>query len=382
MEWTVAYFPTFEGRVVLITGASAGVGRATAQEFAKRRAKVALLARESRGLREVQAEIERMGCQAIALAYDVADADAVFAAAEECEARLGPIDVWVNNAMATVFSPVSMITPEEVRRVTEVTYLGCVHGVMAALRHMRRRDHGVIVQVGSSLAYRGIPLQAAYCGAKHAVRGFTDSLRAELVADNSNIAITMVHLPAVNTPQFGWSRTHLESEPRPVAPVYRPELAANAIVEATSDPRREVWLGGSTALLIVGNAMVPSLLDKYLADTATEGQQGSEKVDPSRRDNLFESVDGLHAVRGRFGEEERPSALTFSGPQTRLAAAVGGGLLIALAAFSVGRALRRRPEKRIKQSLLTVFFAARGNVRRRLNGEANTRGFVSGLLGD
>src|SRR5690606_8404563 len=209
---------------------------------------------------------------------DVADAEAVFRAAEECEAQLGPIDVWVNNAMATVFSRVEDLTPEEVRRVTEVTYLGYVHGTMAALRHMRGRDRGVIVQVGSALAYRGIPLQAAYCGAKHAIRGFTDSLRTELHHNGSNIKLTAVHLPAVNTPQFDWARTHEPEAPRPVAPVFKAEAAARAIVHAARYPRREYWLGGSTSLVILANTLLPGFLDRYLAANALEGQHRDEPV--------------------------------------------------------------------------------------------------------
>ncbi|WEX74148.1 SDR family oxidoreductase [Sinorhizobium numidicum] len=329
-------------RTVVVTGASAGVGRATAVAFARRGAKVCLVARESQGLLDAKTEVESEGAEAIAVAADVADANAVFAAADQCERRLGPIDVWVNNAMATVFSPVAEITPEEVRRVTEVTYLGYVHGTMAALGFMRPRNRGVIVQVGSSLAYRGIPLQAAYCGAKHAIRGFTDSLRAELIHEGSKIALSAVHLPAVDTPQFDWARTHMNAQPRPVAPVYRPEVAADAIVRAALHPKREYWLGNRTSLIILGNIVAPSMLDRLLAATAVEAQQTDRPANPDRRDNLFTPVGGLHRTNGSFGIEAGADAIAVSELGARITAVIGGVLIAAVFGALLGRAWHHR----------------------------------------
>ncbi|MGE0714689.1 MAG: SDR family oxidoreductase [Alphaproteobacteria bacterium] len=312
------------GEVVVVTGASAGVGRATARRFARDGATVALIARDPASLAETVAELESVGGRALAVPVDMADAEAVFAAAGEIEAKLGPIDVWVNNAMVTVFAPVADTTPEEFRRVTEVTYLGCVHGTMAALRCMRTRDRGVIVQVGSALSYLGLPLQSAYCGAKHAVRGFTDSLRAELLHDRSNIGLAMVHLPAVNTPQFDWARTHLDREPRPVPPVLQPEAAAEAIVKAARRPRRELWVGFSTVKAIIGSAVAPGLLDRYLAWRGYDAQATRRPVPPGRRDNLDAPVRSLHRTRGSFGSEAHGGAHAASGHAVRLGMAVLG----------------------------------------------------------
>jgi NAD(P)-dependent dehydrogenase (short-subunit alcohol dehydrogenase family) len=340
--------PDFRGKVVAITGASAGVGRATAERFGRCGAAVALMAREPGGLEDARRAVESTGAVAIAIPLDVSDADAVFAAADRIEAELGPIDVWVNNAMVTVFSPIADLEPAEIRRVTEVTYLGAVHGTMAALRHMRRRDRGTIVQVGSSLAYRGIPLQAAYCGAKHAIRGFTDSLRAELIHDKSRVEVTAVHLPAVNTPQFDWARTHRPRQPRPVAPVYEPEVAARAIVHAADDPSREYWLGGTTLLTILGNMIAPQLMDRILASSAVEGQDRDAPTQPDRRDNLIEPVPGLHRREGAFASETRASAAVIPAPAGRIGTVAAGALLVAgLAGLAVARALlpdsRSRP---------------------------------------
>ncbi|WP_011582994.1 MULTISPECIES: SDR family oxidoreductase [Chelativorans] len=310
--------------VVVITGASAGVGRAVAHRFARSGAAVALIARDQAALEETKAEVEAEGGHAMVLPLDLADSDAVFAAARDIEEELGPIDVWINNAMATIFSPLSEIRPEEFRRVTETTYLGYVHGTMAALQHMRRRNRGVIVQVGSALSYRGIPLQSAYCGAKHAIRGFTDSLRCELIHERSRIKLTTVHLPAVNTPQFDWARTHLANEPRPVAPVFQPEVAAEAIFDASRNPRREVWLGSSTAQVILGNALAPWLLDRYLARVCYEGQQRQRQLPRGRADNLFHPVHEPHSTHGSFDKEASSSALAFSENTLRIAAAVAG----------------------------------------------------------
>jgi short-subunit dehydrogenase len=327
--------------VVVITGASAGVGRATVHRFARDGASIGLIARDQAALDEVRGEIEALGGEAAVAAADVADADAVFAAAEKLEQTLGPVDIWVNDAMVTVFSPVTEMTPEEFRRVTDVTYLGFVHGTMAALRLMRPRDRGTIVQVGSALAYRGIPLQAAYCGAKHAIRGFTNSLRTELIHDQSAIHITMVHLPAVNTPQFDWARTHMRKQPRPVPPVVQPEVAADAIFHAAHSHRREYWLGLSTAEAIIGNMLGPALLDRYLARTAYQGQMTKRQVTSRRRDNLIEPVHDLHRTRGAFDREAASHALRLPGQETRLAVATLGVVAAALVGVALGRTWQR-----------------------------------------
>ena len=268
------------GENVVITGASAGVGRATAREFARRGASVALLARAGDGLEAAGREAEAAGGRALAIPTDVSDYDAVEAAADRIESELGPIGFWINDAMATIFARVWDIEAEEIGRATEVTYLGAVHGTLAALRRMRPRDHGKIVQVGSALSYRAIPLQAAYCGSKFALRGFTDSLRCELRDDGSAVRVTMVQLPGLNTPQFTWVRTRgLEHTPRPVPPVFQPEVAAKGIVLAATHDRREVWVGGSTVATILGNKIAPSAADLYLAATNVKAQQ----TDRSRR---------------------------------------------------------------------------------------------------
>ncbi len=313
---------------VVITGASAGVGRATALRFARAGARIGLISRDQEALRDLADEIEALGGVAIAAPADVADADAVCAAAATIDEAIGPIDIWINNAMVTVFSPVAEITPDEFRRVTEVTYLGCVHGTQTALRHMRARDRGLIIQVGSALAYRGIPLQAAYCGAKHAIRGFTDSLRAELIHDRSRIGVTMVDLPAVNTPQFDWARTHLSRQPRPVPPVVQPEVIAEAIWHAARHPRREYFVGTSTLAVILGNILFPALLDRLLARKAYAGQMTKVPVMPGRRTNLMRPVHDLHRTRGSFGAEAARSALVVSGPSARIATALAGMALL------------------------------------------------------
>ncbi|ABA05564.1 short-chain dehydrogenase/reductase SDR [Nitrobacter winogradskyi Nb-255] len=341
---------SLQGKVVMITGGSAGVGRAAARAFAREGANVALLARDVAGLEDAKAEIESFGGEARIFPADVADAEAVFAAAAQCEVELGPIDIWVNNAMATVFSPVEQLTPEEIRRVTEVTYLGYVHGTLAALRHMRPRDRGVIVQVGSSLAYRGIPLQAAYCGAKHAVRGFTDSLRTELLHHRSNVAVTAVHLPAVNTPQFEWARTRMRKAFRPVAPVYTSRAAALAIVHAATHPKREYWLGGTTSLTIIGDMLFPGLLDRFLAREAVDGQQKETEIGANRSDNLFLPVSGRHRTNGAFSAEARPDPAMLSAQTIRFATIAGACVLIGFAGAVLGarRASAARTEKRCR----------------------------------
>ncbi len=291
-------------KTVAITGASAGVGRATAHAFARLGANVALLARDPRALDDTASEVRAYGVDALPIAVDVSDAAALDAAAERIENELGPLDVWVNNAMVTVFAPFDEISPEDYARVTEVTYLGCVYGTRAALARMAPRNRGTIVQVGSALAYRSIPLQSAYCGAKHAIRGFTDALRCELLHAHSRVRVTMVQLPAIDTPQFDWARSTLPNAPRPVAPVYAPEVAADAIVQAARRPCRERWVGWSSLAAIAANAFAPGCFDRYLALTAVRGQQRATPAGP-RESNLWHTVPAGHATRGAFTAEAR-----------------------------------------------------------------------------
>jgi NADP-dependent 3-hydroxy acid dehydrogenase YdfG len=288
--------------IVVITGASAGIGRATARRFARRGYDVGLIAREEDRLDATLGEITALGRRAVALPLDVADADAVDAAAERVEGELGPIDVWVNNASTSVVSPVDQLASEEVRRVTDVTYLGTVYGTQAALRRMRLRDSGVIVQVGSGLAYRSVPLQAAYCGAKAAARGFTDGVRCELIHDDSHVRITMVHLPAVNTPQFSWVRSRLPRAMQPLPPVYQPEVAAQAIVWAAEHPRREFVIGWPTLLAVLGQAVAPGVMDRYLARSAWEGQMSEDPARPGMPDNLDDPVQARVGAHGAFDD--------------------------------------------------------------------------------
>ena len=317
-------------QTVVITGASAGVGRALALRFARGGSRVGLIARDLRALAAVAEEATSLGGRPAVAVADVADADAVFAAADHIARELGPIDIWINNAMATVFSSVAEIAPAEFRRVTEVTYLGSVHGTMAALRHMRPRGSGTIVQVGSSLSYRGIPLQSAYCGAKHAIRGFLDSLRAELIHDGSGIRLTMVQLPAVNTPQFDWARTRRSHQPRPVPPVVQPEAVADAIFRAAHGSRREYWIGFSTAKVIVGSLLLPSFLDRYLARNAYEAQDRPSAVTPDRQDNLDRPVHALHRTHGSFDREASRSVALLSGAGVRIVLAAVGIIVLLL----------------------------------------------------
>jgi NAD(P)-dependent dehydrogenase (short-subunit alcohol dehydrogenase family) len=321
--------------VVVITGASAGVGRATAREFAKQGAQIGLLARGRDGLAAAQAEVEELGGRALGVPTDVAYSEQVEAAAEAVERKLGPIDIWVNNAMTTVFSPLQEIPPEEFKRATEVTYLGTVYGTMAAVKRMAPRDRGTIVQVGSALAYRAIPLQSPYCGAKHAIRGFTDSLRSELLHDGSKVHLTMVQLPALNTPQFSWCKTRLPRHPQPVPPIFEPEVAARAIVWAAHHRRREIDLGSSTLEAIAANKVAPALLDRYLAKTGYDAQQTDEPVDPNRPNNLFEPVAGDHGAHGTFDRRARRRSLQFWETTHRGWIAGGLGLACAVAAMLV-----------------------------------------------
>jgi NAD(P)-dependent dehydrogenase (short-subunit alcohol dehydrogenase family) len=330
-----------EQRVVVVTGASSGVGRATASEFGRRGDRVALLARGADGLAGARRDVEAGGGRALPIACDLADADAVEAAAARVEAELGPIDVWVNNAMTTVFAFLDEIEPDEFRRATEVTYLGAVWGTMAALRRMLPRDRGTIVQVGSALAYRSIPLQTAYCGAKHALLGFTQSLRAELLHRKSAVRLTMVHLPGVNTPQFSHCRARLPNHPQPVPPIYQPEVAARAIVWASERDRREVWVGGSTVATILGNRLAPGLLDHYLARTNVKAQQTGDPVDPHRPDNLFSPAPGDAGAHGIFDEKAHPRSLQVTLATHRRALGLAG-LTAAAGAAAAGILARVR----------------------------------------
>ena len=324
--------------VVVITGSSAGLGRATAVAFARTGARIGLLARGPDGLNGACEDVRNAGGEPLAVPTDVAYCDQVEAAAEAVEKEFGPIDIWVNNAMTTVFSPLKKITAEEFKRATEVTYLGTVYGTMAALKRMLPRDRGCIVQVGSALAYRSIPLQAPYCGAKHAIRGFTNSLRSELEHDKSRVHLTMVQMPALNTPQFDWCKTRLPRHPQPVPPIFQPEVGAEAVLWAAHHRRREVYVGGSTVKAILGNKVAPDVLDHYLAHNAYDAQQKEQPVSPDRPANLFEPVPGDHGAHGIFDNRAHDGSLqlweTTHEPWLGL---VGAG--IALAAWGL---LRRK----------------------------------------
>lgn len=319
---------------VVITGATAGVGRATARWFAERGANIAVFARGEERLRETKAELENLGVRCFAQSVDVADADALEAATELAEENLGPIDIWINNAMVSVFSYVKNLKPEEFRRVTEVTYLGSVYGALCALRRMLPRDHGKIVFVGSALAYRGIPLQAPYCAAKHAIQGFVDSLRSELLHDRSSVDITMVQLPAHNTPQFDWVKSNLPRKAKPVPPIFQPEVAAEAIYWAAHNKRRELYVGFPAVKAIVGNKIAPGYADHYLAEHGIESQQ-TEEPEIERPDNLWDPAPGRYAAHGRFDSEAHSFSpqLWFTTKRRELAAAA--------AVLGVGLAARK-----------------------------------------
>lgn len=332
-------------RIVAVTGASGGIGRAAARAFADRGDTVVLMARGVEGLEGAADDVRARGGRAVVMPVDVADADAVRATVDRIEAEVGEIDVWVNVAFTSVFAPVWEIAPEEYRRVTEVTYLGYVYATLAVLEHMRRRDRGTIVQVGSALAHRGIPLQAAYCASKHAIEGFHESLRTELLHEQSGVHVTVVHMPAVNTPQFSWVLSRLPQKAQPVPPIYQPEVAARAILIAADRPqRREYWVGASTVGTIVGNRLVPGLLDRYLARTGYSSQQTGEPKDPDQPANLWDPADGEDGhdfgAHGAFDDRARSTspqlwATAHRGP---LLAAAAASALVAVGA----RALRAR----------------------------------------
>ncbi|MGE0260786.1 MAG: SDR family oxidoreductase [Alphaproteobacteria bacterium] len=316
---------------VVVTGAAGGVGRATARAFGCRGANVGLLARGAEGLEAAAREIAQEGGAALALPTDMADPEAVERAASAVEERFGPIDIWVNCAMATIFAPFADLTADEYRRATEVTYLGYVHGTMAALRRMRVRNRGTIVQVGSALAYRAIPLQSVYCGAKFAIRGFTDSIRSELLHDKSSVHITMVQMPALNTPQFDWARNKTGQRPQPVPPIFQPELAARAIVFAAHARRREIYVGWSAAKAILATKIMPGLLDRYLARHGYAGQLTGEKPPPEAPDNLYRPAPGDHGAHGRFDKQARGWSAQFWLTRHRGALLAGAGLAAAAA---------------------------------------------------
>jgi short-subunit dehydrogenase len=334
-------------QVVVITGASAGVGRACARAFASRGASVGLIARGEAGLEAARNEVEQLGGSAISIPTDVAERDQVERAAERVESELGPIDVWINCAMVTVMAPIAEITGEEFARVTEVNYLGYVYGTKAALDRMLPRDRGAIVQVSSALAFRAIPLQGPYCATKHAVKGFTESLRTELMHDDSDVHVTMVHLPAMNTPQFDWSRTKLRRKPQPVPPIYQPEVAAKAVVWAAENRRREITVGRASVAAIYGNRLAPGLLDRVLARRGYEDQQTDQPLDPERPDNLWEPVEGDFGAHGRFDDRSTSSSLQLQANEHRGWLALGAAALAGLA----WAALRVRAQRSVWQRL-------------------------------
>jgi short-subunit dehydrogenase len=337
--------------IVVITGASAGAGRAAVREFARHGAWIGLIARGRDGLEGARREVESMGGRALVLPADVADAQAVDNAAEEVEEKLGPIDIWVNDAMTSVFSPIKQMTAAEYKRVTEVTYLGYVYGTLAALKRMLPRDRGTIVHVGSALAYRSIPLQSAYCASKHAVLGFFASLRTELLHDKSNVHTTMVQMPALNTPQFGWVKSRLPHKAQPVPPIFQPEVAARAIYYAAHHPeRREYYPGWSTVKAIFGNKLAPSYADHYLARTGYDSQQYDGPEDPNRPNNLYETVPGDHGAHGSFDDRAHRFSLELWLETHVTLLAIAGGIGFAGAALSAFRH-RRKPAPRVWRTI-------------------------------
>lgn len=314
---------------VVVTGASAGLGRAIAHEFARKGARVGLVSRDEQALRQTAEEVEKLGGKAAVFAADVSDSDAMDSAASVLEEQLGPIDIWVNNAMVSVFSPVREMDAADFRRVTEVNYLGYVHGTLSALRRMLPRDHGRIIQIGSALAVRSIPLQSAYCATKHAIVGFTDSLRCELYHDKSRVQVSVVHMPAMNTPQFTWVKSRMPNLPQPVPPIYEPEVGARTVVHAALAPslRREYWVGGSTVKAIVGQKFIPGILDRYLGKSGYKSQQRKASDSAERPDNLWQPVTTGMGAHGPFDQEARPFSLEAIFSRNRGLFALGCGLL-------------------------------------------------------
>lgn len=317
-------------KVVVVTGASAGVGRAIAVEFGRHGHAVGLLARGRDGLEGARKDVEHVGGTACLVQTDVADPDQVDRAAAQIEADLGPIDVWINNAMVSVLSPVKDMTSDEFKRVTDVTYLGYVYGTLAALRRMIPRDRGVIIQIGSALAYRAIPLQSAYCAAKHAIQGFTESLRSELIHDGSHVQVATVQLPAVNTPQFSWIKSRMPCHPQPVPPIYQPEVIARAVYAVAQQPRREFWAGLPTVNAIMGDKFIPGLLDHYLAWMGYESQQTAEPIRQDRPNNLYEPFPGDHGAHGRFDHDAQDFSIqVWANINRTWVTCIGTGLLAA-----------------------------------------------------
>ena len=328
-----------DSQTVAVTGASAGIGRAIAKAFAREGARVGLFARSAAALEQVKAEIEGEGGRALTIPCDVSDSALLESAAERLVQEFGPIDIWVNCAMVTIFSQIKDIRPEEFKRVTDVTYHGAVFGTMAALKSMLPRNQGHIIQVGSALSYRSIPLQSAYCGAKHALRGFTDSLRAELIHEKSGIKVSMVQLPAFNTPQFLWERNHMRRKAQPLPPIHHPALAAEAVIWTAKYPQREVWVGWPSWKAILGHKLFPGLLDRYVAGKAWEGQFTEGEANPQAPDNLFDTVDGMHSEQGPFGDRTISKKAPLWHVKSHNAWINGMAFVLLIAAFILGLAL-------------------------------------------
>jgi NAD(P)-dependent dehydrogenase (short-subunit alcohol dehydrogenase family) len=346
--------------VVVITGAGAGIGRATVREFARKGARLGLIARNQARLDQAAAEVRALGGEAVVFAADVADAAQVEAAATAVERAFGPFDVWINDAMATIYSPFEEISPEDYKRATEVTYLGAVYGTMAALKRMKKRDHGVIVQVGSALAYRAIPLQSPYCGAKFAIRGFTDAIRSELLHDRSRVRITMVQMPALNTPQFEWGKNQMPMKPQPVPPIFQPETAAKAIFWAAHHNRREVYVCWPSLRAIWANKFIPGLLDRYLAGRGYTGQQDNQPADPVRSDNLYHTVGGTDfAAHGRFDSRARRGGAELWATLYRGPIAIGMACVAALACECFRRHRRKERGGEKKGSVAKLYGGSR-----------------------
>lgn len=349
--------------VVVVTGASAGVGRATARAFAEEGAQVGLLARGEAGLEGAHRDVEAAGGEALVVPTDVTDADQVEAAADAVEAEFGPIDTWVNNAMTSVFSPAREMEAEEYQRVTEVTYLGCVYGTQTALDRMLPRDEGTIIQVGSALAYRGIPLQSAYCGSKHAVQGFTESVRTELIHEDSAVQLSMVQMPALNTPQFEWVKSRLPKKAQPVPPIYQPEVAADAIVWTAHHDRDELWVGRSTVKAILGNRVIPRRLDHLLAESGWDSQMTDEPEDADRDHNLWEPVDDDtdHGAHGVFDERSRDRSYQLWASTHPVELLAAGFALVTILGAVIGR-IRRSDDARDDDSRTSETASKRNSV--------------------